>query len=89
MSENLLQQPRGGQEPLPAAYFNTTKGVLAGRPSDEDFLRAKEALDQAQIAYLYAPDATTPRPMFFMRDRIVIGAEAIAACIGGATAAPT
>ena len=63
------------------AYFNTTKGILAGRPNDADLLQAKATLDDARIAYLYTPDASCPRPMFFMSDRIVIGAAAIAACI--------
>ena len=46
------------------AFFNTTQGVLTGRPGDEDLRRVREELDSQHIAYLFNPDGTRPRPMF-------------------------
>ena len=59
------------------AYFNTTKGVLAGRRDDEDLLRAREILDKFRIAYCFTANARRPRPVFLMRDRVLVGAGAI------------
>lgn len=47
-----------------AAYFNTTKGVLIGRPDDAVLHEVRKELDKRHIAYLFNPDATRPRPMF-------------------------
>ena len=59
------------------AYFNTTKGVLAGRRDDEDLVRAREILDEFRIAYCFTENARRPRPVFLMRDRVLVGAGAI------------
>ena len=59
------------------AYFNTTKGVLTGRPDDEDLLRAKAWLDESGIAYLYNPDSSRPRPMLLTKGRAIVGLREI------------
>jgi hypothetical protein len=59
------------------AYFNTTKGVLTGRPDDEDLRRARTRLDESGIAYLYNPDSLRPRPMFLTHGRAIVGLEQI------------
>ena len=59
------------------AYFNTTKGVLTGRPDDDDLQRARARLDESGIAYLYNPDSLRPRPMFLTQERAIVGLEQI------------
>ena len=72
------------------AYFNTTKGVLAGCRDDKDLDRAREILDKFHIAYCFTANASRPRPVFLMRDRVLVGARAIEAHFTKmATAGPT
>ena len=59
------------------AYFNTTKGVLTGRPDDDDLRSARARLDESGIAYLYNPDALRPRPMFLTQGRAIVGLKQI------------
>lgn len=74
---NLPQGPAQTLNRARDAYLNTTKGVLTGRPYDDDVRQAKEMLDRVDIAYLFNPDATRPRPMFCSRDWTSIGIEEI------------
>lgn len=60
-----------------AAYYNTTKGVLTGRPGDESLREVREALDERHIAYLFNPDITRPRPMFTAQGWSSIGLDEI------------
>ena len=60
-----------------AAYFNTTRGLLTGRPDDNDVEEIRQALYTRDIAYLFNADATRPRPMFSTSDRDSIGLEEI------------
>lgn len=46
------------------AYFNTTEGILAGHPDDEDTAAAMKLLNDAGIAYLHNNDRSLPRPIF-------------------------
>lgn len=59
------------------AYFNTTQGVLAGRPDDEELSRVRALLDSFHIAYLYNPDPTRPQPMFLAPEGTLVGYEQI------------
>lgn len=63
------------------AFYNTTEGVLAGRRDDDALLDARALLDKHQIAYFFTADASRPRPMFFTRDRVVVGVQAIESLI--------
>ena len=72
------------------AYFNTTQGVLAGCRDDADVNRAREILDKFHIAYCFTANASRPRPVFLMSDRVLVGARAIEAHFTKrATAGPT
>lgn len=59
------------------AFYNTTVGVLLGRPEDEELRKVKRLLDERRIAYLFSPDRTRPRPMFLTRKSTFVGAERI------------
>ena len=60
-----------------AAYYNTTKGVLTGRPDDSALLLVRRALDDRHVAYLFNPDVTRPRPMFTAQGWSSIGFDEI------------
>ncbi len=47
------------------AFFNTTQGILAGDPLQEDVGAIRQELDSASIAYLFTPDENLPRPTFY------------------------
>ena len=59
------------------AYFNTTKGVLAGCRDDKELIRAREILDKSRVPYCFTANARRPRPVFLMRDRVLVGLGAI------------
>lgn len=63
------------------AYFNTTQGILAGHPNDEEVLKVRELLDANDIAYLYNADISRPRPVFTSEGWDNIGLEEIKECI--------
>ena len=61
------------------AYFNTTRGVLAGDPEQAETQRLRSDLSGRAVAHLFSPDRTLPRPMFFSAGTVSIGADEIAA----------
>ena len=68
------------------AYYNTTRGVLAGRFDDEDLQEIVSILNKSHVAYLYNPDEARPEPMFLTRDNIFVGVQEIKAHIVDAAA---
>ena len=60
-----------------AAYFNTTKGVLTGRPDDAVLHEVRQMLDERHVAYLFNPDTTRPRPTFSAQGWTSIGLDEI------------
>ena len=65
------------------AYFNTTRGVLAGRFEDEDLQEIMSILNDERVAYFYNADDSRPEPMFLTSDSVFVGVEEIKTNIVG------
>ncbi len=61
------------------AYYNTTRGVLAGDPDQSETTDLRNDLRARSVAHLFSPDRALPQPVFYSAGTISIGADEISA----------
>jgi len=61
------------------AYYNTTRGLLAGNPDQAETQGLRSDLCARAVAHLFSPDESLPRPVFYSAGAISIGADEIVA----------
>ena len=61
------------------AYYNTTRGVLAGDPDQPETRDLRSDLSARSVAHLFSPDRALPRPVFYSAGAVSIGADEISA----------